>query len=89
MEVYKKYCNTLLRTIKLAKEIYYKETIDSSKGDLKKLWKIIDIFVNSKNKEKHFPQKLEIKGKKVRDSQVICNNKFILCKYWKKSSKIN
>ena len=74
LEVYKKYRNTLNRTIKLAKETYYKETIDSAKGDSKKLWKIIDTLINSKNKEKNFPQKLDIEGKKVRDSQVICNN---------------
>ena len=74
LEVYKKYRNTLNRTIKLAKETYYKETIDSAKGDSKKLWKIIDTLINSKNKEKNFSQKLDIEGKKVRDSQVICNN---------------
>ena len=74
LEVYKKYRNTLNKTIKLAKETYYKETIDSDKGDSKKLWKIIDTLINSKNKEKKFPQKLDIEGKKVRDSQVICNN---------------
>ena len=74
LEVYKKYRNTLNRTTKLAKETYYKETIDSTKGDSKKLWKIIDTLINSKNKEKNFPQKLDIEGKKVRDSQVICNN---------------
>ena len=74
MEVYKKYRNTLNRTIKLAKEIYYKETIDSVEGDSKKLWKIIDTLINSKNEEKNFPQKLDIEGKKVRDLQSICNN---------------
>ena len=64
LEVYKKYRNTLNRTIKLAEETYYKETIDSAKGDSKKLWKIIDTLINSKNKEKNFPQKLDIEGKK-------------------------
>ena len=37
--------------LKKTKETY-KETIDSAKGDSKKLWKIIDTFINSKNKEK-------------------------------------
>ena len=74
MEVYKKYRKRLNRTFKLAKETYYKEAIDSAKGDSKKLWKIVDTLMNSKNKEKNFPQKLDIEGKKVRHSQVICNN---------------
>ena len=34
----------------------------------------MDTLVNSKNTEKIFPQKLDIKGKKVRNLQVICNN---------------
>ena len=64
VEVYTKYRNTLNKTIKLAKETYYKETIDSAKGDSKKLWKIIDTHINSKIKKKIFHKNLTSKKKK-------------------------
>ena len=65
MEVYKKYRNTLNRTIKLAKETYYKETIDSAKGDSKKLWKIIDTPLSAqKIKKKIFHKNLTSNEKK-------------------------
>ena len=63
LEIYKKYRNTLNRIIKLAKDIYYKETIDVSKVTRKNSGKLYTPLSTQKI-EKNFPQKLDIKGKK-------------------------
>ena len=52
---YKKQRNALNREIKRAKENYYKDLIDDSKGNSSTLWKIIGELANLKKKKKrHF-----------------------------------
>ena len=57
---FKSYRNTLNRTIKCAKQNYYKNYIEQNKNSFDKIWKIIDKMVNVKNKCKKTPTKLVI-----------------------------
>ena len=51
---YKEQRNALIREIKLAKENYYKDLIDDSKGNSSTLWKIIGELANLKKIKRHF-----------------------------------
>ena len=61
----KKQRNALNREIKRAKENYYKDLIDDSKGNSSTLWKFIGELANLKKNKKTFPNQI------VTDKEVI------------------
>ena len=68
---YKKQRNALNREIKRAKENYYKDLIDDSKGNSSTLWKIIGELANLK-KIKTFPNQIVTDKEVIDDPQKIC-----------------
>jgi hypothetical protein len=45
---YKSYRNRLNHSLRLAKRLYYNETLDKSKSNLKRTWKILNEVINRK-----------------------------------------
>ena len=70
---YKLYRNTLNRTIKSAKETYYRRTFQANKNNSAKVWNLINDIVNLKPKKKNFPTELETHDGITQDPQQICN----------------
>ena len=69
---YKKQGNALNREIKRAKENYYKDLIDDSKGNSSTQWKIIGELANSKKNKKTFPNQIVTDKEVIDDPQKIC-----------------
>ena len=60
LKVYKEYRNNLNRTIKLAKEKYYRENISVNKNNQGNLWKIINELATFKSRKKPIPMNLKL-----------------------------
>ena len=53
---YKTYLHVYNKTIKLAKTMYWNDTFEKAKSDIKQTWNNIRYVLNKKSNTKHFPQ---------------------------------
>ena len=71
---YKKYCNSLNRVIKTAKQNYYNEAIEINKNNQDQIWEIVKCLAQLKSKAKTLPKELKIEDKGLlNDQEAICN----------------
>ena len=73
LKIYKLFRNTLNRTIKSAKQNYYKEKIGANRDNQENLWKIVNELAQLKTKSKTFPTDLECEEGKLQNPIAICN----------------
>ena len=75
---YKTFQNIYNKLLRIAKQTYYNDKLQSTKHDMKQTWKILKSALNAPNKTHSLPEYFNIDNLKIIDKTEICNkfNKF-------------